>query len=172
MKIKTEPKLLRRTFATIIDYGLYLGFFIWAVTTFGVPNDEGGYSLSGLKGIWVEIVWLIYFPIIESIAGQTLGKKMLGLKVVTKNGNSISFWQALRRHLVDILDFCFFGIGAFIAIKNTPNHQRLGDLWAKTIVIGGDSFECTNCRAPLTLTADEILRQKFDCPKCRASITV
>jgi uncharacterized RDD family membrane protein YckC len=112
MKIKTEPKLLKRSLATIIDYGLYVGFFIWAVTTYGVPNDEGGYSLNGLKGIWVEVVWFVYFPVIESIRGQTLGKLILGLRVVTKNGNPISFWQAIKRHLVDLFDFSFFGIVA------------------------------------------------------------
>ena len=37
-----------------------------------------------------------------------------------------------------MIDFFFFGIVAFITIKNTPDHQRLGDLLAKTIVIGGE----------------------------------
>ena len=127
MRVKTEPKLIRRTLATSIDYGLYLGFFIWLVVTYGVPNDEGGYSLNNdPKDLWLVVVWFIYFPIIESIRGQTLGKLILGLRVVTKNGNPITFLQAFKRHLVDMIDFFFFGIVAFIAIKNTPDHQRLG----------------------------------------------
>src|SRR6186713_1742189 len=101
MTIKTEPKLSRRTLATIIDYGLYLTFFIWAVTTYGTPNDDGGYTLTGLKGAWVEIVWLVYFPVVESLTGRTLGKKILGLKVVTKSRKPISFWQSIKRHLAD-----------------------------------------------------------------------
>jgi len=85
MTIKTEPKLLRRTLATIIDYGLYLIFFIWLVTTYGVLNEEGGYTLNNdPKGWWIFVVWVIYFPIVESIRGQTLGKLILGLRVVTK----------------------------------------------------------------------------------------
>lgn len=168
--IKLEPKLLRRFLATAIDYGLYLAFFIWAVITFGVPNNNGGYSLHGLKGIWLEVVWFIYFPFIECIRGQTFGKLILGLRVVTKNGKPISLWQAIKRHLVDLLDFSFFGIVAFITIKNTADHQRLGDLLAKTIVIGGDNFDCTNCDEPLSLSATEIINREFVCPTCNSTI--
>ena len=170
MTIKTEPKLLRRSTATVIDYGLYFIFFAWLVRTYGVPNDEGGYTLSNdPKGWWIFIVWLIYFPIIESIRGQTLGKLILGLRVVTKNGSPISFRQAFKRHLVDMIDFFFFGIVAFITIKNTPDHQRVGDLWAKTIVIGGDDFKCSNCREQLTLTDEEMKNREFVCPSCNTT---
>ena len=172
MTVKTQPKIQRRTLATIIDYGLYLTFFIWAVMTYGEPNEDGGYSLNGLKGIWVEIIWVIYFPVMESIFGQTLGKRILGLRVVTKSGNAISFWQAIKRRIVDFIDFGFFGLVAYLTIKNTPDHQRLGDLWAKTIVIGGDDFACSNCRQIATLTADEIIKREFDCPTCKTTVQI
>jgi uncharacterized RDD family membrane protein YckC len=173
MTIKHEPKLLRRSLATIIDYGLYLSFFLWLVVTYGEPNDEGGYTLSNdPKGWWIFIVWIIYFPIIESIRGQTLGKLILGLMVVTKNGNPISFVEAFKRRLLDMIDFSFFGLVAVIAIKNTPDHQRVGDLWAKTIVIGGDNFACTNCREPLTLTATEMINKEFVCPACKTTVRI
>lgn len=170
--IRTEPKLAKRTIATIIDYGLYFTFFIWAVTTYGVPNDEGGYSLNGLKGIWVEIVWLIYFPIAEGIFGRTLGKYIFGLTVLTKSGNSISFLQAIKRRLLDIPDFFLFGIVAFVAIKNTPDHQRLGDLWAKTIVVGDDPISCPNCHDKLVLSVAEIKQGEFMCPSCNETVNI
>ena len=172
MTIKTQPKIQKRTLATIIDYGLYFAFFLWAVTTFGEPNEDGSYSLNGLKGIWVEIVWVIYFPVIESITGQTLGKKILGLRVVTKSGNPISFWQAIKRRVADFLDFGPFGLVAYLTIKNTPDHQRVGDLWAKTIVVGGDDFACSNCRELATLTADEIIKREFVCPTCKTTVKI
>jgi hypothetical protein len=94
----------------------------------------------------------------------------LGLQVVTKNGNSISFGQALKRHLVDMIDFFFFGIPAFITIKNTPDHQRLGDLLAKTIVIDVNSFSCPNCTEHLILSDDEKVKREFVCPCCKLPI--
>jgi uncharacterized RDD family membrane protein YckC len=173
MPLKTDPKLLRRTLSTLIDYGLYLLFFVWLVTTYGVPNDEGGYTLKNdPKGWWIFVVWRVYFPIIESIRGQTLGKAILGLRVVTKAGNPITFSQAARRHFVDIIDFFFFGIPAVIAIRNTPDHQRLGDLWAKTIVVGGDIFACSNCGESLALSSEEMMKKEFACPKCKAVVKI
>ena len=170
MEIKTEPKLLRRALATVIDYGLYMAFYIGLIVTYGVENDEGGYTLSNdIGGLWIFIVWFLYFPITESIRGQTLGKLMLGLKVVSKRGSPISFGQALKRHLVDIIDFSFFGLIAFIIIKNTPDHQRLGDLLAKTIVIGGETRQCPNCHEPLVLSANEMVKNEFVCPKCHVT---
>lgn len=170
MSIKTEPKLLRRALATTIDYGLYLIFYGWFIYTYGVPNDEGGYTMSNdPKALWVFVVWFIYFPIAESIRGQTLGKLLVGLRVVSKNGRPISFGQAFKRHLVDMIDFFFFGIVAVIIIKNTPDHQRLGDLLAKTIVIGGETFYCMHCREELTLSADELVKGEFVCPECNAT---
>jgi uncharacterized RDD family membrane protein YckC len=171
VNIKTEPKILKRSISFLIDYGLYLIFFVWLVTTFGEPNDEGGYSLNNdPKGWWIFIVWLIYFPIIESINGQTLGKLILGLKVISKSGSRITFWQSFKRHVIDMLDFMFFGLVAFIAIRNTPNNQRLGDLFANTIVIGGDTYYCTNCHTQLSLNYKEILRREYKCPSCNESI--
>jgi uncharacterized RDD family membrane protein YckC len=172
MTIKTEPKLLRRSLATIIDYGLYLGFYVWLIITYGVPNDEGGYTLNDPKGLWSIVVWFIYFPVIESIKGQTLGKLILGLRVVTMSGNPISFGQAFKRHLVDMIDFFFGGLVAFITIKYTSQHQRLGDLMAKTIVIGGESSICANCREELSLSADEVIKGEFVCPICQSTTKI
>jgi len=170
MTIANEPKLLKRTAAIMLDYGLYLIFFTWLVITYGVPNDEGGYTLSNdPKGWWILVAWLVYFPVVESIKGQTLGKFILGLRVVSMNGKSISFVQAFKRHLVDVLDFFFFGIVAFITVKNTPHHQRVGDLFAGTIVVGGDDFKCSSCREQLILTPNELRNRQFVCSACNAA---
>jgi uncharacterized RDD family membrane protein YckC len=37
--------------------------------------------------------------------------------------------------LLDPVDFFFYGIPALVAISKTEKHQRLGDLWAETIVV-------------------------------------
>jgi hypothetical protein len=95
---------------------------------------------------------------------------MLGLQVVTKNGNRISFGQAFKRHVVDMIDFFFFGIPAFITIKNTSDHQRLGDLLAKTIVIDVNSFSCPKCNEHLTLSPEEKIKREFICPCCKSTI--
>jgi len=164
--IKTQPKLLRRATASIIDYGLFLLFFIWFISTFGVPNSDGGYSANGSETYLIPIVWLIYFPVIESINGQTLGKVVIGLKVVTKSGNDITFIESFKRRLLDLIDLFFYGIIAMIVVKNTPENQRTGDLWAKTIVVGGEDASCKNCHEKLRLSYSDVIHMKYDCPSC------
>ena len=78
---------------------------------------------------------MIYFVVIESSLSSTLGHYILGLKVITNENKRINFLHSLKRHLVDPIDFLIFGLPALISISNTQNHQRLGDLWAKTFVV-------------------------------------
>ena len=37
--------------------------------------------------------------------------------------------------MLDIIDFSFFGIPAFIAIRNSNKNQRIGYTYAKTVVV-------------------------------------
>jgi uncharacterized RDD family membrane protein YckC len=167
MTIKTQPKLLRRSFAAIIDYGLFFTFFFWFALAYGDPTDDGGYGFNNdPKGLIIPAVWLLYFPVAESITGKTLGKAIVGLRVLTLSGNPISLGQAMKRHVLDILELGPVGL---VAIALTPEHQRLGDLWAKTIVVGGDTFQCNNCKEQLALTADEISKKEFTCPACQTT---
>lgn len=167
--IKTQPKIFSRATAAIIDYSLFFLFFIWIVFTFGEPNSEGGYSANGPEGLLIPLFWTIYFPIIESINGQTLGKKIIGLKVVSSSGNKITVSQSFKRRFLDWIDLFVYGIVAIIVVKNTPRNQRTGDLWAKTIVVGGELAICQNCYEKLNLNYEEVIRMKYDCPSCYAS---
>jgi uncharacterized RDD family membrane protein YckC len=48
---------------------------------------------------WVReiLVAYIYFTLCFFFGGQTLGKKMLGLKVVTEDGSKLTLWKAFER---------------------------------------------------------------------------
>lgn len=165
--IRIEPKLGKRTIAALIDYTIFFTFFFWYVMTFGSPNEEGGYSVHGVKSLGDLAFWFAYLPLAETIFGKTLGKYIVGLAVFTKSGGPISLMQAIKRRLLDPFDFFFFGLVAIIAVKNTPDHQRLGDLWAKTIVLGDDPIDCPNCRERLVLSVQEIRSKEFVCPACK-----
>ena len=119
----------------MIDYGMYFLFLIIYIPLFGKENEEGGQSVSGLLGLPILIYWFIYFIVVESIYGATLGHQAFYLRVLTINRNKIVFLQAVKRHLLGFLDMLVYGIPAIISIKNSDKHQRLGDMWAKTIVV-------------------------------------
>lgn len=70
----------------------------------------------------------------EGETGQTIGKKMLGIKVIQQNGDPSTVGTSFVRHLFDCIDF-FVLIGIIIALTNV-NKARIGDLVAKTYVVG------------------------------------
>ena len=165
--IRTEPNIENRIVATIVDYGIYLTFWIIYVYSFGSPNDEGGYTVSGIKALPLFVFWFLYFPIVESIRGQTLGHRIVGIQVRDKSGDSIGFLQSLKRRIFDPIDlFVFFGFVGYLTVKNSEKHQRVGDIVAGTIVVGGESASCRHCGEQLTLSPEDKIRGRFNCPSC------
>lgn len=102
---------------------------------FGIENKEGGKTVTGFPALLPVVLWFLYFVLIEGHYGATIGHRIFNLRVLNFNRNEISFSQALKRHLLDIMDFIFYGFPAIIVIRNSEKHQRIGDMWAKTIVV-------------------------------------
>ena len=97
---------------------------------------------SGLKVLSL-LLWIfgpswLYFTILESSSWQaSLGKQLLGLKVVCKNGDRLSFTKAALRSLVRIPSMVLLFAGCIMAAF-TEQKQALHDLVAGTIVIMAD----------------------------------
>ncbi len=145
-EIKTNPNIILRILAGLIDYGIIYAFTFFMVFNFGEPNDEGGQSLNGFMALIPVGFWLIMTVVLESGLGGTLGNSILGLKVIPENGQDrkLDFGESLLRHLVDPIDmFLFFGVFGILIILKTPKNQRLGDLWAGTIVVKTKNLEKT-----------------------------
>ncbi|NCP61542.1 MAG: RDD family protein [Flavobacteriales bacterium] len=135
--MKTEPNLGNRILAGLIDYTLIYLFTFTMVFVLGEPNEEGVYSLSGAPALIPILFWLIMTVGLEIGLGATLGNSIAGLKAIPMSGQNrkLTFGQSLKRHLLDPVDMFFFGLPGIITIKNTDKNQRIGDLWAKTIVV-------------------------------------
>ena len=69
--------------------------------------------------------------------GQTVGKRAMGIRVVSERGVPISGAQAILRNLVGTVDglFPFFFQVALASMILTRKFQRLGDLAAGTMVV-------------------------------------
>jgi uncharacterized RDD family membrane protein YckC len=136
-KIATKPNLRKRIFAGLIDYSLMFGMSLVMFIYFGEETSTG-YKLEGFPALTISLIWCFYMIGFELKFGGTLGNLVFDLQVVSIRDNSTSsltFGQSFKRHLVDLLDIWFFGLLGILLIKNTKYNQRLGDLWAKTIVI-------------------------------------
>lgn len=121
MQYATYIGFWRRFFAYFIDC-LILG--IPASILFG----DGGNTVVFLLG------W-IYFGAMESSGMQaTLGKRMLGMKVVDKRGYRLSFGHAVGRHFAKILSYITLFIG-FLIVGFDQKKRALHDHVAGTLVI-------------------------------------
>jgi uncharacterized RDD family membrane protein YckC len=96
----------------------------------GVALHNGG-AVGGISAV----IAIAYYIIMEATQGATVGKMVLGLRVVRIDGAPISWNESVIRNLLRIVD----GIAAYlvgaILVWNSPTRQRLGDRVAKTVVI-------------------------------------
>jgi len=132
-----------RVGAIVIDYIILFaanGILDWSFGQSYTTNDgvfhfyTEGYSVLANLGIWFAL-----FPLIEGLTGQTLGKKIVGIKVIKEDFSSTTFGNSLVRHLFDFVDYLpFLGILGLIVSSSNLKSQRVGDLVAKTIVVYKD----------------------------------
>ena len=138
----TPAYIGRRYLGALIDYIIYIGIYIVLVFSFGEKeidlNETVTYSLKGWPAFLVIVgVWAVLRPIIEGInGGQTIGKAIVGIKVVKPDGSNAGFDNILARNFFDWVDFLpFFGILGLIVASGNKNLQRVGDMVGKTMVV-------------------------------------
>ncbi|WP_433660822.1 RDD family protein [Nocardia sp. CA-128927] len=102
----------------------------------------------GADTAWLDVAVLVTivgvlvgYPVACETAshGRTLGKLLLGLRVVRADGGPIDFRHALTRGLAGaIVDFWMLGAFGAVAVVTSmcsPNARRVGDVLAGTVVI-------------------------------------
>ena len=101
--------------------------------------------------------FILYFFLSEMLTrGQTLGKKILRLRVIRLDGEDPTPGDFLVRSLFLLLDVVFTsGILAVLLIVTGTQNQRLGDLIAGTVVIHTRHFGGVSLRDILTIRKRE-----------------
>ncbi len=127
-----------RVAARLIDFGLFIAIFLIFLLFF---------SLTGLinSGRIVVIVMLlifgagfVFYDLICEIFmnGQSIGKRLLKIKVISLDGAQPSLGQYFIRWVFRIVDFVLTSwVGALICVAVTENKQRIGDIVAGTTLI-------------------------------------
>lgn len=129
----------RRLGAFILDIlfclNITLPFLLLIAATFGLDEDEMNlivFVLLLFFGLGATGVFLLYFPLLESRFGQTLGKKFFHLWVIAESGKKIGIGQAILRRLSMFFDFLWLDA---LFIPFTEKKQRALDIVARTAVI-------------------------------------
>ncbi len=153
--IEVEYKLAdltSRTGAAAIDMliqGLLLvilGIGVFLIVYFSPEFWESYYGwIIGIVLIIFTIISYGYFIAMElTMNGQTLGKKILKLRTIRKNGEPITLKHSAIRNLFRVF-IDVFGLGV-VFIFFSKEHKRLGDYAASTIVVLEE-----NKTSPITL---------------------
>jgi uncharacterized RDD family membrane protein YckC len=128
---------LSRFLAWLIDFGIIL-----AATSVlsNLTRALGGISPDFGRALGILIYFLLsvgYAIAFEwGLRGQTLGKRILRLRVVDAHGLRLQFHQVVIRNLLRAVDqlplfYCFGGMACLFS----PRFQRLGDIAASTVVV-------------------------------------
>jgi uncharacterized RDD family membrane protein YckC len=131
----------RRIGAAIIDIGIVVLLVLVVGGIFGndVAADAPASARFGtLDRLLVVCLVFGYYWILETMWAQTLGKRVLAIRVVRTDGSSrASAGAVFVRTLLRIVDFLpgFYLVGLISVLATGPRRQRLGDLAAKTRVV-------------------------------------
>jgi len=155
LQFETSPFHLR-LFAWLIDF--FLLYLFWTLmsslldSTFSIDHA----SEFGLTELFLITPFILYHFLFELMMnGQSPGKLLMRIKVVSMNGQSATVSQYLLRWLLRFIDFgmlwglvftisgnTFIGlvlivgsVVAFVLFVSTQYNQRIGDLVAGTAVV-------------------------------------
>ncbi len=128
-----------RGFAQALDY-VFLCLFFFPVTYLVkgtwlmFPEDHLWIIFDPLCAIFLIVIFA-YFILMEALTGFTMGKFILGLRVLTPDGKKITMGQSVIRNFGRLLDgLPMFNILGIVSIVRSPTKQRIGDKIAKTVV--------------------------------------
>ena len=130
----------RRALAYLVDL-LVRGAIIAALVFALVIAGPAGADLSGWKvGALLLLLFVLewgYFVVCEVfMGGRSIGKRALGLRVVTRDGLPVSFGSSVLRNLLRAADFLPSGYAVgLVTMTLDPRFRRLGDWAADTMVI-------------------------------------
>lgn len=111
---------------------------VLSLVVFGITLGEGaGVGMFFLVLILASLATILYKPLMEASEYQgTLGKYVLGLKIVDKNGNKISMSTSFVRTILFIIGSQLFLLClGVLMVGFTEYKQGLHDILANTYVV-------------------------------------
>jgi uncharacterized RDD family membrane protein YckC len=118
-----------RIVASLIDYAVYLGILFTVIIIALAVNKP--------VIILITLIPLSFYTLALELMtnGQSIGKRIMKLKIVKTDGSSPNFLAYLIRWIFRLIDVVPFGSIATLTIILNNKGQRLGDIAAGTAVI-------------------------------------
>ncbi|ORV70144.1 RDD family protein [Mycobacterium gastri] len=118
---------------TVIFIGYLLGLMLWAAA---LSQLDEALTIAFL--IMFTVLAFVGYPVAIETAtrGRSVGKIVMGLRVVSDDGGPERFRQALFRALASVVEiWMLMGSPAVICSMVSPKGKRVGDMFAGTIVV-------------------------------------
>lgn len=144
-----------RAAAALVDMLILLGLGTAGLVLLAIFRRIGlspGPFASALLLLAAFVGWYGYFTFFEGLrAGQTPGKRALGLRVVADTGHAVSVGAAAVRNLLRVADFLPppYLLGTLLVALH-PRAKRLGDMVAGTVVVRDRPAERSMARSGRT----------------------
>lgn len=127
-----------RALGALIDLMIILVGYVVAILLWAVALPEFDEALTAAILIIFTVTVIVGYPLAMETAtrGRSVGKMVMGLRVVSDDGGPERFRQALFRALAGFVEiWMLFGGPAVIASLSSANGKRIGDMFAGTVVI-------------------------------------
>ena len=137
-----------RSYAFVIDWHIRLVLALawliiasWLFTgqLLNFDSGDGSWNRNYLLAVWLPatVIYFGYHPILEiAMRGSTPGKRMAGVRIVTRTGDIPGPGALLLRNVFRLIDSMpLVYLVGLISVIFTDQHVRIGDLAAGTLLI-------------------------------------
>ena len=122
--------------AALLDVGVFLAVktsLAWLATRVLRVDLDSALGLRGALVACTALFVALYVVVLHALAGQTIGKLVVGVRVVGTDGSPLAFGTSVLRFLAYLASLMPFGLG-FVMAGLRADRRALHDLLAGTRV--------------------------------------
>lgn len=157
-----------RALGALVDLTIFglvqFSFGFLAALTWG-PQVEEEWAFQSAVVFFTLVFTLAYTVVLHTLAGQTIGKLLVGIRVVTVGGGRVAAGAALLRYLAYYVSLAPLGLGFLMAALRSDS-RALHDLLAGTRVerLPPDRPVATEAAVPAPGSAVELTAPRSPLP--------
>ena len=147
--------VMPRAAAWAIDFAIRVTGLMVVGTVLGLLG-KAGMALYLLALFAVYWLYPVLFEVLRD--GQTIGKRVVGLRVIHANGTPVGWLASIVRNLLRVVDMLpvMYGFGVLAGVLDAQG-RRLGDMVAGTLVIHAPRAAPTPPLAPVPTLQPTVL---------------
>lgn len=152
-----------RAVAAFLDV-IFLLIYL-AIASYFISANLLDIDINSMQNRWsllsiflLRLPWMLYSPVIEYLTnGRSLGKLIMGIRVVKSNGETAGLREYFTRWIFRIVDIWVGGFGflALLVSGTTEKRQRIGDIMADTVVIKVKDTQIYQLRDVLSIKSSD-----------------